>query len=99
MGCPRVEGFADETTVGLVLALVTICAIGLDELDATFPSPLYTAVMECVPTDNELSVRLAEFPATFIVPSEVTPSRKVTVPVAGTPYCGVIVAAKVTDWR
>jgi hypothetical protein len=38
--CPTVEGFAEETTVELVAALFTICEIALEELPATFPSPL-----------------------------------------------------------
>ena len=53
--------------------------------------------MECVPAARLLVVRLAALELTAALPSVVLPSLKVTVPDACPPYCGVIVAVKVTD--
>ena len=98
-GCPSLEGFADEATVELTAALFTIWATGLEELAARFPFPLYTAVIECVPTDNVFRVRVAVFPTKFTIPNGVDPSWKVTVSVPCTPDAAAIVAVKVTACR
>jgi hypothetical protein len=63
-------------------------------------SPLYTAVIECEATLNELVLKVAEPALSAFVASEVAPSLNVTVPV-GVPApapVGVTVAVKVTDW-
>ncbi len=63
-------------------------------------SPLYTAVIVCIPTDNELVVKVAcAEPLRVPVPRVVAPSLNVTVPV-GVPTAGatgLTVAVKVTD--
>lgn len=69
-------------------------------LVAKLASPLYTAVIECVPADSADVVKEVQ-PALFrvTVPSVVVPSLKVMVPV-GVPTAGattLIVAVKVTD--
>src|SRR5258707_872646 len=67
-------------------------------------SPLYTAVMQCVPLASAAVVKVACIPARVplsdAVPSTVLPSRKVTVPVgvaapAATP---TTVAVKLRAW-
>ena len=49
-----------------------------------------------MPAARLLVVRLAALPLTAALPSVVVPSRKVTVPDACPPYCGLIAAVKVT---
>jgi hypothetical protein len=95
---PIPEGFAEETTTAVVAALFTISVRAADELPVTFPSPLYTAVMECEPIDRLFTVRLAVFPLTAALPKDVLPSLKPTVPVATPPFTDEIMAVKVTDW-
>jgi hypothetical protein len=56
--------------------------------------------MECVPADNVLSVKVAWPPDRLALPSDVLPSRKVTLP-AGVPAPGATaatMAVKVTAW-
>jgi hypothetical protein len=70
-------------------------------LGAKFESPLYAAVIACVPTVSVLVESVATPLLLRVeVPRLVEPSRKLTVPV-GTPLsnpgCGVTVAVKVTD--
>jgi len=65
------------------------------ELDATkFASPLYCALIECVPDANELVANVAEPLLSATGPEmAVVPSKKVTVPEA---FAGVTAAKKVT---
>jgi hypothetical protein len=47
---PYVEGFADEESVVVVVALLTVCVSVLDVLVLSLVSPPYAAVIECEPT-------------------------------------------------
>ena len=58
-------------------------------------SPLYVAVIECVPTVSVAAVRDALPPLRATVPRESAPSKNCTVPVA---VEGDTVAVNVTDW-
>ena len=58
-------------------------------------SPLYAAVIECVPTARVAVVRDAAPLLKPAVPRELTPSKNSTVPVAAE---GDTVAVKVTGW-
>ena len=60
-------------------------------------SPLYTAVIGCVPTVNAEVLNVAVPPTTGLVPRGVAPSLNVTVPVGVPGPLGVTVAVKVTD--
>ena len=64
-----------------------------------FVSPLYTAVMECVPTAKDEVVNIA-WPLPFNVPDPSTfvPSLKVTVPVGVPVVDDFTVAVNVTFW-
>ena len=66
-------------------------------LPLKFELPLYTAVMEWVPTSNEDVLNVALPPLSVAVPRVVDPFLNVTVP-AGVPPLEVTVAVKVTDW-
>jgi hypothetical protein len=54
---------------------LTVCGRTADVLAASLVSPLYTAVIECAPTANVVSDRLAAPPLIVTVPSAVAPSR------------------------
>ena len=62
---------------------------------AKFVPPLYTAVIECVPTARDEVVSVATPPESVPRPRGVVPSRKLTVPV-GTPAGEDTVAVSVT---
>jgi hypothetical protein len=87
--CPTTEGDGVETTVVVVPVLLTTCEYAAEVLPAKLPSPLYTAVMECVPPASGVvfvafgMLSVADPPATTVeVPIVVAPSLNVTVPVA-----------------
>ena len=61
-------------------------------------SPLYFAVMECVPTDKLDSESCAMLLETVAVPKDVVPSRNVTLPVTVPPADGTTTAVKTTVW-
>ena len=65
----------------------------MDVLPLKFESPLYTAVIECVPSASDAVANVAFLLASVPVPSTVAPSINVTVPV-GVPAPGAT-AAKV----
>jgi hypothetical protein len=80
--CPNVEGFAEETSAVLLVALLTTCVTVFDVDVALLASPLYVAVIEC---DATLSVDI-EHPALPVLSATfeqiaVAPSLNVTVPV------------------
>ncbi|HKF49957.1 MAG TPA: hypothetical protein VKB38_21520 [Terracidiphilus sp.] len=86
----------EEDVSAVVVAVnddVTVMLTALDVLVAKVVDPPYTAVIECVPAvENE--VASVAFPELSVpVPSEVDPSRNVTVPVAAE---GETVAVSVT---
>jgi len=68
-------------------------------LPLRFVLPLYTAVMECVPTlkVDVANVALKVDVLTFMVASVAVPFLNVTVPLTDTPDGGTTVAVKVTD--
>jgi hypothetical protein len=61
------------------------------------PSPLYLAVMVCVPMLSGPVVKVASSPFKGEEPRTVAPSRKVTVPVGCPLVVEVTVAVNVTD--
>lgn len=96
---PNTDGFVPalktRLTTGVGFGELTVCRNGADELALKAPSPLYWAVMECVPMERPEMVMLAEPFASGNSP-EMTfePSKNVTVPVAEP---GATVAVKVSE--
>ena len=98
--CPRVDGFADELTFVVVVALLTVCCTAPDVLLLKVVLPPYTAVIECFPGAKDELLNLALPAANVPAPKFTAPSLNITVP-AGTPAAGaaaVTVAVKVTGW-
>src|SRR5437868_1826881 len=48
--CPNADGLTEELTLTVAVALTTVCVHAAAVLPMKLPSPLYTAVIECVPT-------------------------------------------------
>jgi hypothetical protein len=101
---PYPDGAGVEVTVVVVGSFVTTCKYTAEVLASKLLSPLYLAVIECVPTDKgvEILCWLGTFKnatppdPTAAVPSIVAPSLKVTVPVAvSAPFNESSVAKKV----
>lgn len=81
--------------VVIVFALLTNCVIALEVLPLKLLLPLYCAVIEWELTASADVVNVATpLPFSVLVPSELAPSLKVTVP-AGVPCVEVTVAVKV----
>ena len=98
--CPNTDGFAEDTTVVVVEACVTVCVRVEEVLPVKFASPLYVAVIECGPNVNDDVANVATpLPFSVPVPSVATPSLNVTVPIAvpDPEPEAVTVAVKVTD--
>jgi hypothetical protein len=93
--CPLFDGFESDVNVIVVLALFTVCKSAEDVLLVWVASPLYCAVMECVPTAR-VDVENVATPLALSaeIPSVEAPSMNVTVPVA--PEDGLTVAENVT---
>lgn len=96
---PNTEGFAPalntRLTTGVGFGEFTVSSNGADELALKPVSPLYCAVIECVPMDRLEMVRLADPPASGNSPEmTLAPSKNVTVPVA---EAGATVAVKVSE--
>lgn len=98
--CPIGDGFAFEVSVVSVAAGPTVCANAAEVLVRKWESPLYFAVSECEPSISGVVcvLKVATPPDRLPLPSEVLPSKKVTLPVGAPPYAGVTVAVKVTTW-
>jgi hypothetical protein len=79
--CPVADGFGLETRLSPGLSF-TLCETAAEVEPALPASPLYTAVMECVPCVRAEVLKDAEPLASVDVPSTVLPSRNCTVPVA-----------------
>jgi hypothetical protein len=98
--CPTVDGFNEEVTAVVVVASAsafTTCETADEVLVAKVPSPLYLAVMECVPCVSAVVERVAMPPLIATgAPSCVAPSKKLTVPVSVPAVVDVAVAVKVT---
>jgi hypothetical protein len=100
--CPVVDGLAEEVTVVVVVAWVTVCVRAVDVLVPKFVSPLYTAVIESEPTgsgDAAVVVNVAVSglpPLSVPVPMVVAPFLNVTVPVGVPPAVLLTVAVNVT---
>ena len=92
---PAADGFTEETTEVVEAAWFTTCDSAGEVLGAKLVSPLYTAVMECVPTVSVEVVNVADPPLSVPVPSVAVPFLNVTVPV-GVPEVAVTVAVNVT---
>jgi hypothetical protein len=89
-----VAGFTEEVSVTLEAAWLTVCTTAAEVLPRSLGSPLYTAVMECVPTARVETANAAVPPVRVAAPMGVPPSRNCAVPVADT---GDTAATKVTD--
>jgi hypothetical protein len=92
-------GFALEVSAVEVAAGFTTSASAADVLPVKFRSPAYVTVIECEPRakfPTEIWAPLFERKA---VPTELDPSKNVTVPVARVPLTeGTTVAVNVTVW-
>lgn len=96
---PNTEGFAPAlnptATTGVGFGEFTVSSSGEDEPALKPASPLYSAVIECVPMDRPEMVKLTEPPARGNSPEMAFgPSKNVTVPVA---EAGDTVAVKVSE--
>ena len=98
---PVVEGFAEEATTVVVVAVgwLTACDTAAEVLLMKLMSPWYAAVIECVPNAREEVEKLA-CPAEFSVPEPIVevPSLKRTAPVGVVATAVFTVAVKVMDW-
>ena len=94
---PTADGFTEETTEVVEAAWFTTCDRAGEVLPVKLTSPLYTAVMECVPTVSVEVVNVADPALSVPVPKVTVPFLNVTVPV-GVPDVAVTVALNVTDW-
>jgi hypothetical protein len=98
--CPKTVGLVELLSAVVLLSWLTVCVSADDVLVLKLPSPLYTAVIECDATLNELVLNVAVPELKLLVASDVAPSLNVTVPV-GVPAPGaaaLTVAVKVTAW-
>jgi hypothetical protein len=96
---PKVEGLRDETTVVVDGAGLTLWLWIAEVEPLKLASDPYTAVIECGPGVSAEVESVACPPASATAPSEVAPSKKVTVPV-GVPEPGAVtatVAVRVTE--
>ena len=91
---PYADGFADETSVTVVLALFTIWVSTEDVLPLYLELPPYEAVIECEPCASFELLKVACPLLSVPVPRVVPPSLNVTVPVAKK---GVTIAVNVTE--
>src|SRR5580700_8324796 len=95
--CPTMIGSTEATSVVAVGALVEMNSESAGEvLGELRASPLYAAVIECVPTAKVEVVNVATLPIKATgVASEVAPSKNCTLPVGLSPET---TAVKVTGW-
>lgn len=96
--CPIGEGSELEASMVTVAAAPTVCANAAEVLLRKCESPLYFAVIECEPAISAVDwvLKVATPPDRLALPSEVLPSKKVTLPVGVPLYAGATVAVKVT---
>ena len=95
---PTLLGFKLDVNPTVGVARFTTCDTGLDVTGALFVSPLYTAVIESVPTVSAEVEQVAEPEVNAAVPHPlmvVLPDLKFTVPVGLSPP--LIVAVNVTE--
>lgn len=97
---PVVEGLSEDAASVVVEALVptfTVCVNAGEVLAVNFVSPLYFAVMECIPC-IKVVVESAELPAMIVTgaPICVAPSKNVSVPVSVPAVAEVDVAMNMT---
>jgi hypothetical protein len=90
---PVVDGFKLEANDNAAL-IFTLCDRAPDVEPALLASPLYEAMMECVPCASEEPAKVTEPFERVPAPNTEGPSRNCTVPVA---VAGVTEAVKVTD--
>src|SRR5262249_61580713 len=98
--CPNTVGFVADTTVALLLALLTVCGSVVEMLLEKLVSPPKATVIAWLATARAAVLKVAVPLASVAVPKVVVPSRKVAVPV-GVPAPGVAaltVAVRGTDW-
>jgi len=92
---PYADGFADEASVTVVLALFTLWISSKDVLPLYFALPPYEAVRKCEPGASFELLKVACPPLIVPVPSAVLPSLNVMLPVAAE---GVTIAVNVTEF-
>ena len=80
-GCPVDDGFCDDVSAVLVAAFAITSEAGDDVLAEFIASPLYTAVIKCVPALRISVVTVATPALRDAVPSVALPYLNVTVPV------------------
>ena len=96
--CPEVDGFTEELSVVVVVALFTT-SLKLPELGAKFASPAYLATIGSVPGTDFENVMLALPPLSVPVPRMSAPQLNVTCsPLGGGPIAELTVAVTVTGW-
>jgi len=92
-------GFALDVSTVEVAAGFTVSGSAADVLPEKFRSPVYVAVMECEPSAKFPTEICATLLERFAAPSELVPSKKVTVPLARSPLTeGATLAVNVTVW-
>ena len=78
----KFDGLMFGDTVVVVVETLIVSVTGADVLPANFESPPYCAVSVCDPKESVGTESCARLFETLAVPSEVAPSKNVTVPVA-----------------
>ena len=96
--CPNVAGFKFDATLVVAVAWFTASVRMPEVLLAKLLSPLYLAVIECEPAVKFETASCATLLEIAVVPKDVVPSKKVTVPVGVPVPVGCTVAVKTTDW-
>ena len=81
---PKTDGLAELVNVVVVFAWLTVCVTAEDVLvPNVFATPPYDAVRLCEPAVNEDTASVAVPLFSVAVPSDVAPSKNVTVPPVG----------------
>jgi hypothetical protein len=100
--CPDLDGFSDDVSAVVVVAVATLWVNSPDVLPAKFASPLYFAANTLAPASRVEGEKLAVPLLSAAVPKDTTKLvsgtqyQNVTVPVAVPPYCPVTLAVSVT---
>jgi hypothetical protein len=97
--CPKVDGFRDEATVVVVVALLIVCVTVADWLLKFAVSPGYFATSDNVPTGSLVVARVATpLLLRMAEPTDFAPFKNTTLPVGVTELLVETCARKVTVW-
>ena len=89
-----IDGLSEEISVVFVGYGATFCVNTVEVLAPKVELPPYCAVMECDPLPNVVVLNVASpFVLRAPVPSEMAPSKNVTVPDVGVPPDGLVTIA------